>query len=40
MESKIDREKIKKSIDNLLERATDKQLRIIYTVAYEIVKKA
>ena len=37
---KIDTSKVKKNINNLLDRATDKQLRIIYQVAYEIVKKA
>lgn len=31
---------IKKNIASLLDRATDKQLRLIYLVAYEIVKKS
>lgn len=31
--------KIIKNINNLLAKATDKQLRIIYLVAYEIIKK-
>ena len=39
MESKIEGHKIRKNINNLLERATDKELRVIYLVAYEIVKK-
>lgn len=39
MESKIDSHKMRKNINNLMERATDKQLRLIYLVAYEIVKK-
>lgn len=33
------RSKIIKNINNLLEKATDKQLRIIYLVAYEITRK-
>lgn len=31
--------KIRQNIINLLGKATDKQLRIIYLVAYEIIKK-
>lgn len=31
---------IKKNIAPLLDRMTDKQLRLIYLVAYEIVKKS
>lgn len=30
---------IKKNITSILDRMTDKQLRLIYLVAYEIVKK-
>lgn len=30
---------IKKNIASILDRMTDKQLRLIYLVAYEIVKK-
>lgn len=33
-------DKVKKNINTLLDRATDKQLRIIYSVTYEIIKKA
>ena len=40
MENKIEPQKIIQRINTLLGRATDKQLRIIYQVAYEIVKKA
>lgn len=40
MESKLSEDKIRKNISMLLERATEKQLRAIYIVAYEIVKKA
>jgi hypothetical protein len=40
VENKIDTQKIIQRIITLLGRATDKQLRIIYQVAYEIVKKA
>lgn len=40
MENKIETQKIIQRIITLLGRATDKQLRIIYQVAYEIVKKA
>lgn len=36
----MDAEKVKKNIINLLDKATDKQLRVIYLVAYEIVRKA
>ena len=39
MESKIDSYKMRKNINNLMKRATDKQLRLIYLVAYEIVNK-
>ena len=40
MESKLDLNKLRKNINNLLERASEKQLRVIYSVTYEIVKKA
>jgi hypothetical protein len=40
VENKIETQKIIQHIITLLGRATDKQLRIIYQVAYEIVKKA
>lgn len=40
MDSKPDTEKLKKNINNLLNRASEKQLRTIYLVAYEIIKKA
>ena len=33
-------QKIIKNIDNLLGRATAKQLRIIYLVAYEITRRS
>lgn len=32
-------EKVKQNIVKLLEKATDKQLRLIYLVAFEIVRK-
>lgn len=38
LEHKINPERVKENISTLLNRATDKQLRIIYLVAYEIVK--
>lgn len=40
MESTLDESKLRKNINNLLERASEKQLRAIYIVTYEIVKKA
>lgn len=40
MESTLNESKLRKNINNLLERASEKQLRVIYIVAYEIVKKA
>ncbi len=39
MESKIDTNKMRKNINNLMDRASDRQLRLIYLVAYEMVKK-
>ena len=38
METMIDREKIINNIANRLKKATDKQLRTIFSVVYEIVK--
>lgn len=40
VESELDQIKLRKNINNLLERASVKQLRAIYIVTYEIVKKA
>lgn len=35
----INRDKIIRNITRLLERASDKQLRLLFQVAYEIVKR-
>lgn len=40
METTLDAQKLTKNIITLLNRASVKQLRTIYLVAYEIIKKA
>ena len=40
MESVLKENKLRKNINTLLERASEKQLLAIYIVVYQIVKKA
>lgn len=39
MSAEIDPQKIITNINNLLRRASGKQLRLIYLLSYEIIKK-
>lgn len=39
MENAIDPQKIRINIDNLLKKANPRQLRLLYLLAYEIIKK-
>ena len=39
MGNAIDPKKIRINIDNLLKKANPRQLRLLYVIAYEIIKK-
>lgn len=39
MVSALDPQKIRSNIDNLLKKANPRQLRLLYLIAYEIIKK-
>ena len=39
MENAIDPQKIRANIDNLLKKANPRQLRLLFVIAYEIIKK-